>query len=580
MSVEITNPNVTGLVTYTLLINGSAASNLYSIVSIHVHKEVNKIAFAKITLLDGEAASQDFATSNQDDFAPGAEVEIQAGYESDEKTIFKGIITKHGIKAGSNKSSVLVIECRNKAVALTIGRKSKCFHEVKDSEAIEEILGTYALTPTVESTSYTNKELVQYHATDWDFVVARAEANGKIVIVDDDTFTVTMPDAGKTPKLRAAYGDNIFEFEAEMDARFQYSSVKTSSWDSANQEIIEEEGAEVSLKNQGNIPSSDLASVIGLSSFNHLHPGQIPTEEVKAISDAQMLKSGLAKIVGRVKIQGNADIKVGDFITLEGLGNRFNGDGFVSGITHEVVSGNWFSHVQIGLSPTWFYENKEMNHPPASGLLPAIGGLHIGIVVQLQDDPDSEERVLIKVPAIDKDDKGIWARMSRPDAGNERGLFFMPEIDDEVIVGYLNDDPRNPIILGMLHSSAKPAPWKASDDNFEKGIQTKEKLVLLFNDEKKSIELSTPNGNKIVLSDEEGGIHLEDENGNKITLTSEGIMLESASDITLKATGDVIVEGVNVNIKANAEFKAEGGAGAEVSTGAIAVLKGSLVQIN
>ncbi len=63
-------------------------------------------------------------------------------------------------------------------------------------------------------------------------------------------------------------------------------------------------------------------------------------------------------------------------------------------------------------------------------------------------------------------------------------------------------------------------------------------------------------------------------------MDSSGIVMESTGDISIKASGDVNIEGTNVSIKANAEFKAEGSAGAEVSTSAIAVLKGSLVQIN
>ena len=157
---------------------------------------------------------------------------------------------------------------------------------------------------------------------------------------------------------------------------------------------------------------------------------------------------------------------------------------------------------------------------------------------------------------------------------------WMPEIDDEVLIGYLNDDPRNPVVLGMLHSSAKPAPLTASDDNHEKGIITRDELKVLFNDDLKSLELSTPKGNKALLSEDEGGISVEDENGNKITLSSDGIVIESVKDLVLKATGDVKIEGVNIEAAAQAEFKAEGSAGAELSTSAIAVLKGSLVQIN
>ncbi len=580
MSVQVTDPVSTGIVSFKVLVNDNDLNSTLAINSVMVHKEVNKIPYARIILHDGDVTIQDFEVSNEADAAPGAEVEIQVGYEFEDETIFKGIITKQRISTGGSKSSYLMLECRDKAVATTLGRKNACFHEVPDSDAIEEILGNYDLSPDVEATEVVHKELVQYQATDWDFILSRAEANAQLIMLQDESFTIAGPDAAKTPVLVAAYGDNILSFEAETEARFQYAAVKSKSWSSADQELIEDESEEPDLKTQGDLPGDELADVIGLESFDMLHPGQLPVEELKAMASAQMLKSRLSRVMGTVTIQGHAALKLGEFITLEGVGNRYNGDAFITGVRHEINEGNWLSHIQFGLSSEWFYEKKAINHPPASGLLPAISGLHIGIVVQLQDDPDSEERILIKVPAIDAEDEGIWARVARPDAGDGRGIFFMPEIDDEVVIGYLNDDPRNPIVLGVLHSSAKPAPLTASDDNHEKGIITRDELKVLFNDDLKSIELSTPNGNKILMSDDEGAINIEDENGNKLMMNSDGITIESAKDILLKATGDVTVEGTNVGIAANAEFKAEGSAGAEVSTGAIAVLKGSLVQIN
>ena len=75
-------------------------------------------------------------------------------------------------------------------------------------------------------------------------------------------------------------------------------------------------------------------------------------------------------------------------------------------------------------------------------------------------------------------------------------------------------------------------------------------------------------------------IKIDDAASNSIILNTDGIEINSSADINIKASGDLNLEGTNVNIKANAEFKAEGGAGAELSTSAVAVLKGSLVQIN
>lgn len=580
MSVQVTNPTVDGVVTFTVLLNGNDVSSLLPVTAVNVHKEVNKITFARIVFMDGDATQQDFEISNEADMAPGSEVEILAGYEADEVSIFKGLITKQRISTRNGRNSSLVVECRDKAVSTTIGRKNACFHDVTDTDAIEEILGNYDLTPDIEASEVTHKELVQYHATDWDFIISRSEANGQLVYLEDNSFIIAKPDASKTPVLVAAYGNNIIDFEAELEARFQYKTVKNSSWNPADQALIDDEGDEPDLRDLGDLSGEVLADVLALESMDMLHAGQLPIEELKAIASAQMLKSRLSRIRGTVSIRGNADVKLGEFITLEGVGNRMNGDVFITGIRQEIGQGDWVSHIQFGLAPDWFHENKTISHPPASGLLPAINGLHIGIVVQLQDDPDSEERILIKVPAIDAEDEGIWARVARPDAGDSRGLFFMPEIDDEVIVGYLNDDPRNPVILGVLHSSAKPAPLTASDDNHEKGIITRDELKILFNDDLKSIELSTPNGNKVLLSDDKGGINLEDENGNKLSMNSDGITIESAKDLILKAAGDVTMEGTNIGVAANAEFKAEGSAGAELSTGAIAVVKGSLVQIN
>ncbi|HKJ67726.1 MAG TPA: Rhs element Vgr protein, partial [bacterium] len=151
---------------------------------------------------------------------------------------------------------------------------------------------------------------------------------------------------------------------------------------------------------------------------------------------------------------------------------------------------------------------------------------------------------------------------------------------DEVILGFLNDDPRDPVVLGMMNSSAKPAPFTASDDNHEKGFVTRSEMKVMFNDDKKSIRLETPGGNVITLSDDAGSVVIEDQNSNKIEMASGGITIESAADINIKASGNLTIEGTNVNAKANGQFKAEGSAGAEMSTSAIAVVKGSLVQIN
>ena len=111
------------LITHKLLVGGNELSKKYQVKTISIEKEVNRIPTAKIILIDGEPAKQDFELSNEELLIPGAEIEITAGYHSDEETVFKGIIIKHNIKIRAN-GSYLIVECKDEAVKLTIGRNS------------------------------------------------------------------------------------------------------------------------------------------------------------------------------------------------------------------------------------------------------------------------------------------------------------------------------------------------------------------------------------------------------------------------------------------------------------------------
>ena len=263
-----------------------------------------------------------------------------------------------------------------------------------------------------------------------------------------------------------------------------------------------------------------------------------------------------------------------------GIGKRFAGKQYVAGVRHTFANGNWETDVAFGLAPETHAATYPVSAQPAGGLLSAVNGLQIGIVTALQDDPDGEDRIKVRLPLVSDSEEGVWARLATLDAGDERGTFFRPEIDDEVVVGFLDGDPRFPVVLGQCHSSAKPAPETATDDNHIKGYVSRSKLKLTFDDDKKIVILETPGGNKLTLSDDEKTASLVDQNGNKVTLDDGGITLESAKDLTLKASGDVKLEGKNVECKAQTNFKAEGQAVVDVKSSGTLTIKGSLVQIN
>jgi Rhs element Vgr protein len=576
----------TDLVTFTILVNNEEVSREYSIISITVSNEINRIPRAKIIISDGDVAEGDFQASNTDLFIPGNEIEIKAGYHSEEETIFKGIIIRHGIKVKSAGRSTLVIDCKDKAVKLTAQRKSAYYNNIKDSDLLSEIISDYDLTADVEDTSFEHPELVKFNCTDWDFLITRAEVNGLLTIVDDGSITVASPDMAQDSVFTLSYGTSLMEFEAEMDAANQVSSVKSVTWDLTNQELLEEEGTAPGYTEQGNFTIDDLSAILNSNDLVQYHGGDIESEQLQKWADAKFIKSHLAKIKGRARFQGSALVKPGKLVTFERVGDRFNGNAFVSAVVHQIFNGEWLTDIQIGLSPQWFSKTSDIIETQASGLLPAINGLHIGKVVQIgEDDKDGYHRIMIRLPFVESvgatDAQGIWARTCNVFAGDKRGMIFRPEIDDEVLIGFINDDPRDPVILGALNSGKSPAPIEASDDNFEKGIYTLGEMKLVFNDDEKSVLIETKSGNSVLLSEKEAGIVITDENQNSITMSSDGIEIKSAKDILLKAPqGDIKAEANNIEEKANMNYKASGSAGSEVSASGNTVIKGAMVQIN
>ncbi len=563
--------------TVTVLINGSELSQSVDILAVHCTSQFNRISTATIIVSDGDPASEDFEISSGDNFTPGNEVEIKMGYAADEPdVIFKGIVVKQRIKGKSQGSQTEVL-CKHEVFRSAYSEKYAVFQDSSDADIIEGILDNYGISKTIESTTITHQNMVQYRSTDWDFLVSRAEANGHVTLSVPGEVKTIKPEVVSAAVLSLQYGATLISFEAELDGRLQEEKLTAYSWDYSSGEQITGEAEQGDLATAGNLDSTDLADSLENNEEQSHYTAIHMQEEVDAVAQGEQTRRRLSRLQGTLTCQGNAQVEPGVTVELAGLGERFNGKALVSGVTQSYQNGTWLTSLQIGTRAESHLETFKPR-PKSSYLIPRVQGLEIGVVTDLAD-PNDENRVQIKLPVFDNEE-GVWARMAQPDAGDGRGVFWRPEIGDEVIVGFINDDPRAPVILGMLHSSARPSPINQTDDNHEKGIVTREELKLLFDDDKKEVTIETPNGNTLVISDDDASITLEDEHGNKIQMSADGISYDSPGDIVLKATGDVKIEGMNVSIAANAQFKAEGSAGAEVSASGTTVIKGSVVQIN
>ena len=508
-------------VSFKILIDGTVINDSYGVISCEICKQINRIASAKIKLLDGSLTEKDFKLSSSDEFIPGKEIEIQAGWGLETKSIYKGMIISQNIQFNSDTGSLLVLDCRDKAIKMTGALNNNVFKKNTDSDVFKKIATNHGLSAKIDKTSNTFPQIVQYNATDWDFLISRAEVNGMMVLAADNQLKITKPNVAGTPLATITLGENVYEFNAKMDARTQLSKVEATAWDPKSQTLIAASASAPSVPKQGNITGAKLSAIVNSETYPLSTTANLEEPMLKSWADSHLLKSRLAKIRGVIKMNGNAALEPNERVELKGFGTRFDGDAFVSGVTHEISDGNWFSNVEIGLDPEWFSKRVEITAPPAAALLPGISGLQNGTVKQIHEDPDGETRIEVAVPIFkNSESTSVWAHWAQPYASAGAGQFFMPEIGDEVVLGFLNEDPRFPVVLGSLYSSQKPPPYTPKEGNPKKAIVSKNQLKIEFDDENKVLTITTPKANKMIFSDEGESVTIQDQNKNKITMNT------------------------------------------------------------
>ncbi|MEY4903214.1 MAG: type secretion system tip protein VgrG [Bacteroidota bacterium] len=581
---------------HEVTIGGTSLRDIMDIMSIEITLEINKVAIAVIEVAEGNHSKNEF--KHQSIFEPGKEVEIKLGYKLKPKTIFKGIVSKTNIKIKDESHSAISIHCSDKAVKMTLNRKNELYKDKKDSDVVQEIAGKYGLSPDVKATKVQHKKLVQYYATDWDFCLARAEHNGMVVTTEQNKFIMQPPEVSGDPSVALTFGEDIIKTDINLDMRNQYKKVECSAWDHTKQQLIKAESSEPTSNSQGSISGSKMADAMGGETFKMHLTGPVTKDDLKEWANSKLLKSRLSRIRGSISFQGNKDVKPNKIIKIEKISPYFEGDAYITKVVHEVSDGNWTTEATLGTSPEAFTQEKstDIRMPHASGQMPGISGLYNGVVKKIDADDDGDLRVLVDVPVINEGGAGLWARLANLYATNNAGSFFYPEIGDEVLVGFLQGDPRFPIIIGSIYGKKHKAPYEPDSTNKVKAIVSREQLKIIFKEDKKDIVIETPAGNRITLTEDKKKIIIEDQNKNLIEMSPSGIKIDTPKDITMTAKGKIKIEammdvsikgttgfkieGLKGDIKADTQLTAKGSAMAEFSSSGMTMVKGSMVMIN
>jgi uncharacterized protein involved in type VI secretion and phage assembly len=166
---------------------------------------------------------------------------------------------------------------------------------------------------------------------------------------------------------------------------------------------------------------------------------------------------------------------------------------------------------------------------------PRIAGV-VNALVKDNQDPQQQGRVRVSVPSLGPD-YVVWARLATTMAGDGRGTWFVPDIDDEVLVAFGHGRPEDPYVIGALWNGHDAPPHQMDADNDVKTIVSRRGIRITLDDTPgaTSLTLSTPAGQSVTLSDANPGITLTDASQNSVQLGPGGITISTLAAVSIKA---------------------------------------------
>jgi uncharacterized protein involved in type VI secretion and phage assembly len=534
-----------------------------------------------------------------DIFKVGAEVKIEIETEEipDEPQPVKATLIIGEITAiepiFSWARPMLRIRGYDRSHRLTRGKKTRTYGDanptgqgIQDDKIVQTIVqDTDQITAQdIDTSGFSSVKypyVMQYNKSDLEFLWSRARLLGYQVYVDDKKLYFQKADAhrgaesDKPATLR--WGHNLGRFEPRLTLMHQVDQAVVKGWDPATKQALEGTSSSDTSKAIPNIGLGKKGSGLAKEVLKDPADETVLDYPVLTVDQAKaMAAARFAQAEGEF-IQAEGECRYGDprliagrDVTIEDVGERFGGDYYVTEARHVYARGDYRVTFSVtGRTPnTLSYlllgDNGRANDQDR------IYGVVTAKVVSLED-PEELGRVQLMFPWLpkykDADLSSNWARVAAPMAGAERGFFYLPEIDDEVLVAFEHGDVSYPYIVGALwHNKDKPP--KGTKD------------TVLSSDKKKVDQrvLRSRSGHLIVLDDTEGEeqIVIQDKTGNNkividskentmtinvekdLTIVAKGpTTIESQDVITLKTTKDINIECRNFNVAAKQDAKVE-----------------------
>jgi len=513
-------------------------------------------------------------------FRLGASVEIGVvpQDEGQEQGLIKGEITALEPDFAEGTHATLTVRGYDRAHRLHRGTHTCAYTQVTDSDLATRIAQEVGLRAEVEATSQIYEHVIQYNQTHMAFLRARAKRIGYEVYVQDRTLYFKKPSGapnGAPPELE--WGVELKTFRPRMTLVEQVDEVTVKGWNAKDKvEIVGRAQRSRAAPEIGESRSGAQVASEAFGTGRRIVVNYPVSSQAEADAVAQALYDeicgGFIEAEGRCT--GQPALKAGTTVQLKALGDKLSGRYFVTSATHIYsLRGEYITEFKVhGRRPdTLRYllaDDPEADQTTGNG---RWGHVVTAVVTNNRDDQNMG-RVKLKYPWLAGDVESGWARVLGVGAGDERGLYWLPEVNDEVLVAFEHGDVNRPLVIGSLWNGVDKPPTAVSeavkngkvrartlktrrghaltfvdDDGVQVCLETAGGHILLLDDENSLVELKTQGGITLKLNDQDASVTLNCQGNLKIE-AQQAVTIQAGSNLDISANGNVAIKGAKIDL--------------------------------
>lgn len=497
--------------------------------------------------------------------------------ETSAEKLFEGEITAVECHFTDESQAPIIVRGYDISHRLHRGRYNRSYQDVTAADIVKKIAQEVDITTeTVEENGGVYEYLFQENQTNMEFLRERAFVLGCQLYVKDNKLNFCKPKAQDSLNLK--WLRDLNSFRVKVNSAEQISSVEVRGWDYKQKEPIvatasQDEVITENKSGKGRETSNKfkLYKNTNAPKMVVVDKPVFKNEEAEQIAQAIYNELSGEYITADARGEGNTKIRVGKIVNIEDMG-RYDGQYYITEtrhLYHKRVYTTEFSVRGLRGDNLYTVVSPQTYLQPGQTLL-------VGIVTDNQD-PEEMGRVRVKFPTLTEDHNSNWARVVTIGAGSDRGIHWLPEINDEVLVGFEHGDIHRPYVVGNVWNGSDKTPENVENTVVDdlvrlRTVKTRTGHILQFveedkdsskagcyiktaggheiniNDSDQVIEIKTTKGHEITLDDKNQVIEIKTSQGHSLKMDDRGksVVLNSTGDLEIKATGNITIEGAMI----------------------------------